>query len=247
MKSLSMFIMLSIGLTSYSAVIMDLQVKDGKIIDTVKKNKIALEKIKPEIVKAEPEGTQAIVLKKGGFIKVTGYGLSKFAKNKPFTFEAWVKPESVESDQQIIHRLLYWGKGGYAYGNICLGIAKKKAYASILIKKGGKRVTNLTLRGGVIFPDQWVHLALSFDGENLKLFVNGQGVITKKMPKGASYMPRARKIATSRTILVGNSCYTGGHHFTNGVVGRIRIKDDIDTQFFYDDMYKKVIEVQEDE
>ena len=83
------------------------------------------------------------------------------------TFEAWVKPEAVDKIQQIISKDII-GVPWYQYH---LGIEKKKVVAGVTIAP----VRHLSVTSDAeIEINKWTHLAGVYDGETLRLYVDGR-------------------------------------------------------------------------
>lgn len=123
-----------------------------------------------------------------------------FSGNQPFTIEAWVKPEKADSTEPIIT------KGNDEW--MCTesyGIKRQVKYD----EKTGNKVydklefyvynTEWDSENGVYekvvasvdtpknWSEQWHHVAGTFDGKNLRLYLNGEEVATAVNEKGIAY------------------------------------------------------------
>jgi len=102
---------------------------------------------------------------------------------RQFTVEAWIKPEDVSRDQVIIERVAVYGAS-----TLSNNIAKVRANFRIGIRADGRLYglfdTNdavvsgegegtAYVLGNLLTVDKWVHVALSFNGNALNLYMNG--------------------------------------------------------------------------
>ena len=84
------------------------------------------------------------------------------------TMSVWVKPDSVGDWQSVI---LKENRGGLAYG---LYTSNDQGLPAAYVNLGGSDIG--VTGSSPLQLNQWSHLAATFDGSNLKLFVNGQQV-----------------------------------------------------------------------
>ena len=88
------------------------------------------------------------------------------------TLEAWVKPSAV-GDQPVIYKSA-WGLLGYAMG---VGVYEHAKFEG-LIGEGEGKFEN-AVSPDPIAKDVWSHLAFTYDGAKMRLYVNGQLVATE--------------------------------------------------------------------
>jgi PKD repeat protein len=139
------------------------------------------------------------------------------------TLEAWVKPSSVGDWSSI---LLKESSNGLAYGMYASDDASKPAG---YINTGG---SDQNATGGSALPlNAWTHLAVTFDGATLKLFVNGNLAGSKAVSGSIITTTGALRIG-------GNSVW--GEYFA-GIIDEVRIYKRALTQTeIQDDMNRAV-------
>ena len=92
-----------------------------------------------------------------------------------FTVEGWVKAESLE-DATVIERAVQVeksnpGDNSYIRRNFHLGIKNGKWYAAY--DSAGTLASSVVEAEGIAATGDWTHLAATYDGKALKLYVNG--------------------------------------------------------------------------
>ena len=104
---------------------------------------------------------------------------------KQFTVEAWVRPEKTGADQTIIERSSYYGgdaitkAGGAIRANFRIGLAADGRVYGMFdnndsIQSGLNQPLSCMRVDGLVLPlAKWSHVALTYDGKALKLYVNG--------------------------------------------------------------------------
>jgi len=122
-----------------------------------------------------------------------------------FTFEAWIKLESTG--------FRYIGDKYHIYG---LKIQDYIRRPLGFIKVGGS--TYEVMSSEQIALNTWVHLATTYDGDALKIYVNGELRGTNSSPSGPinSY--------NSGDLFIGR--YGGGGYNFNGLIDEVRISDE---------------------
>jgi hypothetical protein len=141
----------------------------------------------------------------GGSSCATIADATDLAPGEEFTAEAWVRPEGSRSHEPILV------KEGGGFPDYSLGIGSSLAEASIGTAGGGHE----SVSGSLLEPDVWRHLAVTFDGASLRLFVDGELVGTKTIVSPDSSGPGALTIGCDRLL---------GTHF-DGRVDELRIYD----------------------
>ncbi len=104
---------------------------------------------------------------------------------RQFTVEAWIKPDVVDRKQTIVER-------GFAYpaSNLVndegawranfrleideLGFLKGVFDNDNAVQSGAATFSTQTINGGEIEPGVWTHVAMTFDGTNVNMYVNGR-------------------------------------------------------------------------
>ncbi|HKO37470.1 MAG TPA: LamG domain-containing protein, partial [Solirubrobacterales bacterium] len=92
--------------------------------------------------------------------------------SEEMTVEAWVKPSSL-SDQPILYKSA-WGNLGYALGISFFNYAKPEG----LIGEGVGKYEDV-VSPNPVEKNVWRHLAFSYDGATMRLYVNGQLVASQ--------------------------------------------------------------------
>jgi len=86
-----------------------------------------------------------------------------FTENDPFSFMAWIKPESVSSDGYLFSKYDRFVTGQYQFG-----IENGKL---IILRE----VSPYTLAGSTdVATNEWQHVAATYDGADMKLYLNGK-------------------------------------------------------------------------
>ena len=121
-----------------------------------------------------------------------------------FTFEAWIKLTST----------------GYRY------IGDKNHVYGLKIQDNTSRPLGFVEAGGTIYEvtsseqialNTWVHLATTYDGSALKIYVNGELKGTNNDPNGNIY-------SSSGDLFIGK--YGGGGYNFSGLIDEVRISDE---------------------
>ncbi|HUS26337.1 MAG TPA: LamG-like jellyroll fold domain-containing protein [Nevskiaceae bacterium] len=120
------------------------------------------------------------------------------------TFEAWVKPSSVTSWRTV---LMKEKSGGMAYGLYAAsGNSKASFYGNVTSDVAANGTANTSTTA-------WTHLAGTYDGANLRLYVNGTLVATKAL---------SGNLATTTGVLrIGGNAAWGEYY--KGLMDDIRI------------------------
>jgi Concanavalin A-like lectin/glucanases superfamily len=120
------------------------------------------------------------------------------------TLEAWVKPNAPTNDDPIIFKeaLGTGGMPGYAMG---IGLTNAGKPEGII---GDEAETESVDAPSKIESNVWTHLAFTYDGAYMRLYVNGSLVATKAQPDGP--------LASTGSLKIGCSAY-----WEEGFDGRI--------------------------
>jgi hypothetical protein len=122
----------------------------------------------------------------------------------PYTLEAWIKPRSVT--------------GGFIVGKLSegsLSIVKGQLVAG---RNVGDRVGSVAIRSTTVLEaGRWYHVATTFDGMSMSLYVNGRPEV--------SVRPLTRlKAFSSESTLIGAQTYQGRlSNFFLGLISEVRI------------------------
>ena len=136
----------------------------------------------------------------GNYLRINSTPTLDMSGKKPFTFECWVYLTS-----------------GYSNGGILS--MSSGANCPLVVKESGALIGNGSLNGsdyissyGAVGRDTWSHVAIVFDGTNVRLYVNGNA---------ASSTPHPSWPIGDRFLNVGYD-YDGA---TDGYINDLRISD----------------------
>ncbi len=123
------------------------------------------------------------------------------------TIEAWVLPESPAKDGETRRWLVNKNENEWVEGHYALMLDGLRPGAYLNIGGGPNNMFAVWSDGAPIPPREWSHLAFSYDGNDLRLFVNGQ-------PAGQTSIRRPRVPGKSPLHLGrrqdGYNYFTGG-------------------------------------
>jgi hypothetical protein len=94
------------------------------------------------------------------------------------TVEAWVKPSSPLSDDPVIYKDT-WGETGHAVGIGIYNYGKPEAFIG-----EGEGEFESVVSSKAIEPNVWSHLAFTYDGGHMRLYVDGELVAGKAQSEG---------------------------------------------------------------
>lgn len=136
-----------------------------------------------------------------------------------FTLELWA---FVPTDCQVSERTPPWlackNRNEAAEGNFGIVIQGGNPQARLNIGGGGANALTVEARHGVLKAEAWNHLAMSYDGDMLRLYVNGDAAGERKI--GRRRVPGRDALAFGRRQ---DNC-GDGYHF-RGVIDEIRLYD----------------------
>jgi RHS repeat-associated protein len=131
--------------------------------------------------------------------------------SEDFTLEAWVKPEAPLVDDPIIYKE---GAGalGYALGISLLHKGKPEGFIG-----EGLGANENVVAPKEVEPNVWSHLAFTFDGSYMRLYVNGELVASEPQSAGA--------VASGGPLTIGcNRSFSPGEYF-KGLIDEVRVYD----------------------
>lgn len=114
-----------------------------------------------------------------------------FGDSRPMTLEAWIRPRSSKTHSAIAGRLDVRSGGERLRGSYLLGLEADQSLALHLVVDSTNAPTESAEQGaaatrtrrvvsvrspGKVTADKWSHVAASFDGSAVTLFINGRGV-----------------------------------------------------------------------
>lgn len=94
-----------------------------------------------------------------------------FFKEGPFTISTWINPNFLGNTWQHIWRGLHWNGIGDA-----LFIEKDQGLISWRGPVGGQWTVLCETAGGIVKADQWMHIAVTGDGDKFKIYADGEMV-----------------------------------------------------------------------
>lgn len=123
------------------------------------------------------------------------------------TVEAWVKPGRPAENQALVSR---WGTHGER--SFMLLLADRRA--AVWVSPDGGWAETVTLTGTTELDDAWHHVAATYDGETLRLFVDGAEEATADV---------ARVFRGDAPLLLGR--YAGGGYPYEGLMADVRVHE----------------------
>ncbi len=126
---------------------------------------------------------------------------------RQFTVEAWIRPEDVGREQVIIERVAIYGastiSNNYAHvkANFRIGIAADgRLYGLFDTSDAVPTDTDSPkVLGNIPTVNEWTHVALTYDGSQLALYING----TPMQPTKTSLIPANGIILETQEAMVG--------------------------------------------
>jgi hypothetical protein len=140
-----------------------------------------------------------------GFVEITYNSMFHF--NQPITIAAWIKPDSL-CVGGIVGQWGYGGEGGDAY--------------MLNIREGWLQL-NLPMPGiywiyskNKIAANQWTFVSMTYDGNNVSLFINGD------LDSTGIYL--SPNVVSNQTVKIGlEDIAYGPQHYFNGTIDDVRI------------------------
>ncbi len=110
-------------------------------------------------------GAGSLRVSSGNYLRINSTSTLDMSGKKPFTFECWVYLTS-----------------GHSSGSGILSMRNIYAYCPLVVKETSTFIGDGSLGGwsfltsyGVVGRNTWSHVAIVFDGTNVRLYVNGNG------------------------------------------------------------------------
>lgn len=158
------------------------------------------------------------------------------AGSSAFTVEAWVYPRENKHQNILFHALgcSSWhnwtlGIGGFEAGNEW---NPKKWFFSFLTGNGSG--INYVWSNDTVITNQWSHVAVSYDGSNLRMYVNG-GLVATRAASGVPW-------ASTERLYFGFDPGCGGRVPMNGKLDEVRIWNKTRSASDISGTYKDVID-----
>lgn len=153
---------------------------------------------------------------------------------RQFTVEAWINPEDVAREQVILERVCYYGADSISNNvsqiraNFRLGIREDGylygQYDSDAAVPSGTTDGSPCVVGGKLTAGTWTHVALTYDGKYLALYVNGQFAkreATKQIPANGIYVTGQEAMpGTVPSLVLGHGYTTVPSAFVLGARAR---------------------------
>ena len=140
-----------------------------------------------------------------------------FDPTKGFTFTALVKmPENMHRSRQ--YQLFFWSNSHQQGPGIRIYVSWKSFY--VLLGDGSKKPLLLTSKNsqGTLKDNTFYRLAASYDGETLKIYIDG---VLRGTAKGVM------KKSTRKWAAIGASSQSGSAYGFNGIISNVQIYDKV--------------------
>lgn len=155
-------------------------------------------------------GAGSLRVSSGNYLRINSTSTLDMSGKKPFTFECWV----------------YLTSGHSSVSGI-LSMRSSVVYCPLVVKESTTFIGNDSLNGwsflsssGVVGRNTWSHVALVFDGTNVRLYVNGNGTGTFGNP-GSAVRPHPSWPVGDRFLNVGYDVEGA----IDGYINDLRISD----------------------
>lgn len=130
-----------------------------------------------------------------------------------FTIEAWVNLSVIPADADPRRWVVNKNSNEWADGHYALMVSGAKIGAYLNIGGGEKNCISVWSDADVLKPQEWYHLAMSYDGVTLKVYLNGKLNVAKEINK-----PRT---TGSSTVAIGRR--QDAFNYFPGTVDEVRI------------------------
>jgi hypothetical protein len=116
-------------------------------------------------------GAGSLRVSSGNYLRINSTSTLDMSGKKPFTFECWVYLTSGHSSVSGILSM----RSSNVY---CPFVVKEK---TVLLGDGSLNSFSFLTSYGVVGRNTWSHIALVFDGTNVRLYVNGNGTFENSL------------------------------------------------------------------
>ena len=153
-------------------------------------------------------GAGSLRVTSGNYLIINSTSTLDMSGKKPFTFECWVYLTS-----------------GHSSGSGILSMRSSVVYCPLVVKETTAFIGNGSLNGwtflsshGVVGRNTWSHVALVFDGTNVRLYINGNGTFNNPT---ISNKPHPSWPAGNNFLNIGYDV----DGITDGYINDLRISD----------------------
>lgn len=153
-------------------------------------------------------GAGSLRVTSGNYLRINSTSTLDMSGKKPFTFECWVYLTS-----------------GHPSGSGILSMRNSAVYCPLVVKESMTFIGDGSLNNwsflssyGVVGRNTWSHVAIVFDGTNVRLYVNGNGTFDNPT---ISNKPHPSWPVGDRFLNIGND-FDG---ITDGYINDLRISD----------------------
>jgi len=129
------------------------------------------------------------------------------------TFEAWVRPTNQGRDGETRRWIINKNPNEWADGHYALVINRDQAGAYLNIGGGATNVHEAWSASGAVPLNEWTHLACTFDGNVLTIYVNGR-------PAGSSLVGRGRTTGSGSLQIARRE---DGFTYFKGLIDEVRV------------------------
>ena len=138
--------------------------------------------------------------------------------NGPFTTSAWVNAKSYGFSSRVFD----FGKG-QAIDNIIFGLFKENSTKSFFQTYSGNTYTSILYCNSAIVLNEWIHVAVTFDGSQAKFYFNG--IFSGSSPQSSP------QNVVRQTNFIGKSNWSFyGDALANAIYDELRIYNRVLTQ-----------------
>jgi hypothetical protein len=140
-----------------------------------------------------------------GFVEITFTSMFNFSQ--PITITAWIKPDSLHVGGIVGQ----WGYGGAGFDAYMLNINE----GSLQVNFAMPGIYSIISKSNIA-DNQWTFVSMTYDGNNVSLFINGDLDST-----GIFLCPN---VVSDQTVKIGlEDIAYGGQHYFNGTIDDVRI------------------------
>lgn len=184
------------------------------------------------------DGVQYTALNQGSFIypsyadgMFTNYLLADGMKADHITLSAWIRPSGVTKYQSI---LALQPRGRDWDGGVILGLNKDKLFFE---KSAEETKFNVLKSSSSVAAGQWQHVAATYDGQKMVLYLNGQKVGEKNDATGVNWQDALAGYPNPAHMFIG-AYRTNNHYGTS--LNPFTLADDEPNAYFFDGSIRDV-------